>query len=137
MDEAVKTSMKRGLPLIAALILAAGAASAASPLPDPTRPPAAAMPASAPLDAAKPEAAPQLQSVLLGAAGVRGRIAVIDGQSVRVGENFRGARVVRIADSEVELQRGRARQVLRLYAPESVGGMTRVSATVPRRGGEE
>jgi MSHA biogenesis protein MshK len=142
--------MTRATPLtttatLAALLALAGAAHAAAipesarGMPDPTRPPAAAMPAPAAGGAgsAAAEALPQLQSVMLGAAGGR-RIAVIDGQSVRVGESFRGARVVRIADSEVELRRGRERQVLHLYAPDSAGGMTRVPAgAVQRAGGRQ
>jgi len=144
--------MKRATPLsttaaLAALLALAGAAGAANAaaavaiaetaqrLPDPTRPPAAAL--QAPFGAGTGAAAdvlPQLQSVMLGAAGGP-RIAVIDGQSVRVGESFRGARVVRIADSEVELQRGRERQVLHLYVQDSAGGMTRVPAGAAHRSG--
>lgn len=144
--------MKRATPLstaaaLAALLALAGAAGAANAaavaiaetaqrLPDPTRPPAAALQSlpGAGAGAAAADVLPQLQSVMLGAAGSR-RIAVIDGQSVRVGESFRGARVVRIADSEVELQRGRERQVLHLYAQDSAGGMTRVSAGAAHRSG--
>lgn len=149
--------MKRATPLstsatLAALLALAGAAGAAHAaaaaaaefaiaetarhLPDPTRPPAAALQASlgAGAGAAAAEVLPQLQSVMLGAAGSH-RIAVIDGQSVRVGDSFRGARVVRIADSEVELRRGRERQVLHLYVQDSAGGMTRVSAGAAHRSG--
>lgn len=109
----------------------AGAAHAASTvpapaLPDPTRPPAAAAPV--PDGAAKVDAEPQLQSVLLHApAG--GRVAVIDGQAVRVGGRFRDARVTRIADNEVELTRGRERQVLRLFAPAPAEGISRSKGT--------
>ena len=143
MDEAVKTSTKRATtPLLAALLAAllawSGAAGAgtlaqsAQGLQDPTRPPAAAAPSqsqSAPGDTA---AAPQLQAVRVGPAAGGLRIAVIDGESVRVGERFRGARVVRIADNEVELLRGRERQVLRLYAPDAMNGMTRVAPAAHR-----
>ena len=145
--------MKRATPLsttaaLAALLALAGAAGAANDaaavaiaetaqrLPDPTRPPAAALqaPFGAGTGAAAADVLPQLQSVMLGVAGSP-RIAVIDGQSVRVGDSFRGARVVRIADSEVELQRGRDRQVLHLYVQDSAGGMTRVSAGAAHRSG--
>ena len=137
MDEAVKTRMTPGMPaLLALLALAAGPLHAAAPssqgLPDPTRPPAVAAPAQAGADAA-PAAVPQLQSVLVRQAAGERRIAVIDGESVRVGESFRGARVIRIADNEVELLRGRERQVLRLYAPETgAHGMTRVAPAAHR-----
>jgi len=143
--------MKRATPLsttaaLAALLALAGAAGAANAaaavaiaetaqrLPDPTRPPAAALQAPPGTGAAAADVLPQLQSVMLGAAGSR-RTAVIDGQSVRVGESFRGARVVRIADSEVELQRGRERQVLHLFVQDSAGGITRVSAGAAHRSG--
>jgi len=137
--------MKRATPLsttaaLAALLALAGAAAAAAipettrRLPDPTRPPAAALQAPPGTGAAAADVLPQLQSVMLGVAGSP-RIAVIDGQSVRVGDSFRGARVVRIADSEVELQRGRDRQVLHLYVQDSAGGMTRVSAGAAHRSG--
>jgi MSHA biogenesis protein MshK len=52
-------------------------------------------------------------------------VAVIDGETVRQGESFRGAKVVRIRENEVELVRGGERQVLRLYA-EPAAGMTPV-----------
>ena len=138
--------MTRATPLsttaaLAALLALAGAAAAAAAipetaqrLPDPTRPPAAALQAPLGTGTAAADVLPQLQSVMLGATGSH-RIAVIDGQSVRVGESFRGARVVRIADSEVELQRGRERQVLHLYVQDSAGGMTRVPAGAAHRSG--
>ena len=142
MDEVVSTSMKRSAGLaraasLAALlafgaavaVLAGAPARAAEPstLRDPTRPPAAAFAPQAGTPA--PSALPQLQSVLLGAAPGARRIALIDGESVRVGDSFRGARVLRIADSEVELQRGGERQVLRLYAADGAAGMHRVAPT--------
>lgn len=103
---------------------ATGAGVAAAALPDPTRPPAVLV--ASPTGTSGVNGTPMLQSVQIGHA--RSRSAVIDGESVRVGEQFRGARVMRIADTEVELQRGGERQVLRLYtAPE--GGITRVKGT--------
>jgi len=39
---------------------------------------------------------------------------VIDGETVRLGGSFRGARVARMTENQVELVRGRERQVLRL-----------------------
>ena len=120
MDEAVKTL------LAAALTLAAGAA-AAQALQDPMRPPASMMTASAGPVAA-PSAAPQLQTILIGRAPGGRHLAVIDGETVRPGEDFHGARVARIADNEVELVRGRERQVLRLV-PTAAGGMSPVRST--------
>ena len=52
---------------------------------------------------------------------------MIDGETVRLGEQFHGARVARIGDNEVELVRGAERQVLRLYAQEA-SGITPVQA---------
>jgi MSHA biogenesis protein MshK len=123
MDEAVKTL------LAAALTLAAGAA-AAQALQDPMRPPASLMAASAGPVAA-PSAAPQLQTILIGRAPGGRHLAVIDGETVRPGDDFHGARVARIADNEVELVRGRARQVLRLVptATGNGGGISPVRST--------
>jgi MSHA biogenesis protein MshK len=111
MDEAVKT-LRAGLALA---LLAAAACAQAQALQDPTRPPdrftvrAAGAPA--------PSAAPQLQSVLIARGEGGRRVAVIDGEPVRLGERFRGARVARVTQDEVELVRGGERQVLKLYGP--------------------
>lgn len=122
MDEAVNRAMR----LLAALgALLASAAQAANPaaqaLQDPTRPPAVLAAKAAP-DAA-PGDAPRLQTVLIGRAPGGRHLAVIDGETVRPGDSFHGARVARIAEGEVELVRGRERQVLRL-AQDAPGGMT-------------
>ena len=107
MDEAVN---KLTLTLMFAGLLASLPAAAQS-LADPTRPPAA-------LDASRPDAAgdglPRLQSVLISPRAGGRRVAVIDGETVRLGDSFRGARVARMSQTEVELVRGRERQVLRL-----------------------
>nr|WP_229517086.1 hypothetical protein [Massilia oculi] len=101
--------------LLAALPVTAQAAS--QPLRDPTRPPPQAGQAAGGPDAAGAAAtrAPQLQSVLVGRGRDGRQVAVIDGQSVRVGDSVQGARVTRIDAGEVELVRGRERQVLRLH----------------------
>jgi len=122
MDKAVKKA------LCAALLLAGGAAGAQA-LQDPTRPPAsliAAANAGAGQGAAAP-AGPQLQTILIGRAPGGRHLAVIDGQTLRPGDDFHGARVARIADNEVELVRGRERQVLRL-TPKDAGGMSPATA---------
>jgi len=118
MDEAVKKT------LVLVLMFAASAGVRAQALQDPTRPPAAAAAGHAALDA-KGAGGPQLQSVLVGRAAGARRLAVIDGETVQEGGQFHGARVARIGDNEVELVRGRERQVLRLYAADATtGGMT-------------
>jgi len=126
MDEAVKTL------LAAALTLAAGAA-AAQALQDPMRPPASLMAASAGPVAA-PSAAPQLQTILIGRAPGGRHLAVIDGETVRPGDDFHGARVARIADNEVELVRGRERQVLRLVPTGTGNGAGGISPVRSTRG---
>lgn len=93
---------------------------------DPTEPPAvlrqAAAGAQGPEAAAPVESAPQLQSVLI---SQKRRVAVIDGATVRVGQRHRGALVASIAPTQVVLQRGSARQVLRLYPAGPSGSGTR------------
>lgn len=120
MDEAViPTTMKPAFGAALLALLLTGAAHA-QPLQDPTKPPAAATPVAAGPQAAS--SGPQLQSILIGRAAGGRHVAVIDGETVRQGESFRGAKVVRIRDNEVELVRGGERQVLRLYA-EAEGGI--------------
>jgi MSHA biogenesis protein MshK len=118
MDEAVMPIRA----LAAMCLLVAQACAHAQGLQDPTRPPAQ-------LDvragAIASSGGPQLQSVLI-AAGSGGRhVAVIDGETVRLGESWRGARVVRMTQSEVELVRGREHQVLKLNpsAPAGTGAI--------------
>lgn len=126
MDEALTLAraVKAACPLLLLPLLAgAGAHAHAQALQDPTRPPAALI-ASAMAGAASPAAAvagPRLQSILVARETGGRRLAVIDGETVRLGEQFHGARVARIGDNEVELVRGSERQVLRLYALEAAG----------------
>jgi MSHA biogenesis protein MshK len=42
-------------------------------------------------------------------------VAVIDGQTVRLGGKFKGARLVRVSETEVELLAGTHRQILKLF----------------------
>jgi MSHA biogenesis protein MshK len=132
MDEAlsIRMNMSKGAAL---LLLAAGALQVqaqAQALQDPTRPPAAAMASSAAPAAAS--SGPRLQSILVGREAGGRQLAVIDGETVRLGEQFHGARVARIGDNEVELVRGSERQVLRLYALEA-SGITPVHGRTPAR----
>jgi MSHA biogenesis protein MshK len=125
MDEAVKR-------VVFCLLLASANLAGAQALQDPTRPPASLMagqgggagqPAAAPVDRA-----PQLQSVLIARQPGGRHVAVIDGETLRLGDTYKGARVVRIEQNEVELVRGRTRQVLTLNAAAAprAGAMTRV-----------
>lgn len=93
----------------------------AQDLPDPTRPP---------LEARQPQAGevveqpkvpllPQLQSVLIGSHGRE--VAVIDGQTVRKGEKFNGAVLVKVSKDNVVLRKGGKDQVLTLFpVPDNV-----------------
>jgi len=120
MDEAVK----RSTILPAAVLALASCGAAAQALQDPMRPPASmgTMAASA-ASAGANLAGPQLQTILIGRAPGGRHLAVIDGETVRPGDSFHGARVARIADNEVELVRGRERQVLRLDS-QAMAGMS-------------
>lgn len=115
MDKAVK-------PFALLALLAAGAVQGQA-LVDPTRPPALLL-ARAPAGAhvAAPSAGPVLQSVLIGRQAGGRQVAVIDGETVRLGGSFRGAVLVRMSETEVELQRGRERQVLKLFAAAPKSG---------------
>ena len=111
--------MLRSARLAAALVLLAAGAAGAQSLPDPTRPPAAATPVA--MGPATASAGPQLQSILIARQQGGRHVAVIDGETVRPGDTFHGAKVARIGENEVELVRGGERQVLRLYARADAG----------------
>jgi MSHA biogenesis protein MshK len=124
MDEAVRMTTNT---LLAIASMAMCGLAAAQALQDPMRPPASMIAPASGTAAAASSAAPQLQTILIGRAPGGRHLAVIDGETVRPGDDFRGARVARIADNEVELVRGRERQVLRLAATNA-GGMSPVRA---------
>jgi MSHA biogenesis protein MshK len=112
MDEAVKR-------VCFCVLLAASNLAPAQALQDPTRPPAAltaGQGSAGQAVAPAAERAPQLQSVLIARQPGGRHVAVIDGETLRLGDSFRGARVARIEQNEVELVRGRTRQVLKLNA---------------------
>lgn len=83
----------------------------AADLVDPTQPPAALESRSGqPPD--QPDSAHVLQSVLISPTR---RIAVINGQTVALGDRYGEARVVRISEGEVVLRNGQDVQVLKLF----------------------
>jgi MSHA biogenesis protein MshK len=92
--------------MLACCLFAGANLAAAQALQDPTRPPA---------------------NLIARQAGGR-HIAVIDGETLRIGDSYQGARVTRIEQNEVELGRGNARQVLKLNAamPANAGAIERV-----------
>jgi MSHA biogenesis protein MshK len=102
-------------------MLLAAQAGQAQGLPDPTRPPAQAQLAARLGEAVAAPSGPQLQSVLIAREPGGRQVAVIDGETVRLGDTFHGARLVRMTQGEVELVRGRERQVLKLNAPPAAG----------------
>ncbi|HEX8610491.1 MAG TPA: hypothetical protein VF800_04320 [Telluria sp.] len=112
MDDLVNPRL---LPCLAALL--AHGALLAQPLNDPTRPPARLMAPAAAENAPPASVEPQLQSVLIARHAGGRHVAVIDGQTVRLGEQFRGARVASMTQNEVVLVNGKQRRVLRLFAP--------------------
>lgn len=85
----------------------------AQALDDPTRPPAAlwAPASAAPVVAARP----QLQSVLISTQPGGRRLAVIDGQTVKVGSRVGDAVVTGIHDTAVLLRRGKSLETFKLY----------------------
>lgn len=99
--------MSRHLLLCLLLPAAAAFAGADDLLPDPTRPSGA--PGAAGVDSSPGLV---LQSVILPRAG-KPR-AVISGQSVELGREIFGQRLVRVAEGEVVLESGAGREVLRL-----------------------
>lgn len=121
MDEAVKDETMKRLFGAGLLLAAAWLPATAQVLRDPTRPPPSMMEGGARegAAAAAPAAGPQLQSVLISRQPGGRHVAVIDGETVRLGDSFRGARVTRMSANEVELVRGRERRVLKLNAPSS------------------
>lgn len=123
MDEIVNATLKQ---LLLSMLLACASAMA-QPLQDPTRPPAnllarqAGEGGAAAATAATQARGPQLQSVLIARQPGGRHVAVIDGETLRLGELYKGARVTRIEQHAVELMRGRTRQVLTLHAPGARG----------------
>lgn len=111
---------------VTVLVLLSGLAQAQ--LRDPTEPPPALRPAQAAggagqagLPSAAP-AGPRLQSVLL---SPKRQLAVIDGQTLRVGQKYRGAVLASIKPTEVVLVRGTAREILKLYPAAPAGAAQR------------
>ncbi|MFM9434485.1 MSHA biogenesis protein MshK [Janthinobacterium sp. CG_23.3] len=115
MDRAVsarRPALRFGLACGLSLVLG-GAPVAAQSLFDPTRPPAAL---TAPSDGALGvPGAPMLQSVLVSRNPGGRAVAVISGQTVRLGGKVGDAVLVRISQTEVVLRRGKALETLRLY----------------------
>jgi MSHA biogenesis protein MshK len=102
------TAIRKHLGMLLALGFVASAALAEN-LPDPTRPSGASMVNGS---AENVPSGPVLQSVLNSSGR---KIAIISGQSVKLGEMIGSARVVKIEDAEVVLAKGKDVQVLSLF----------------------
>lgn len=116
-------------PALPALFLAlglalslAGPCAQAQALDDPTRPPAAlwAPASAAPVVAARP----QLQSVLISTQPGGRRLAVIDGQVVKIGSKVGDAVVTDIRDTAVLLRRGKSLETFKLYPSSKTDNTT-------------
>lgn len=68
---------------------------------------------------------PQLQSILIAGAPGGRHVAVIDGDTVRLGDNYKGARVERMTQTEVVLSKGGKKQVLKLFPATAAGQNTK------------
>lgn len=118
MDEALKTTA-RIFVAAACTLVAAGAFAQA--LQDPTRPPASLMAGASGSSGPVAPEGPHLQSILIARSPGGRHVAVIDGETVRPGDSFKGARVERMTQSEVVLSKGGKKQVLKLF-PATVAG---------------
>lgn len=104
-----RLSRRRWMALLTGVALSA--AGHAEALPDPTRPPLAALPGGA-VAQEKGEGEAVLQSVLISSAR---KEAIINGQTVPLGGRFGAARLIRIGEGEVVLQTGDVLKTLKLY----------------------
>jgi len=120
--------MKHRATVIAGCVLLAGGASAgAQELGDPTRPPDARE-AEAP---ASSSFGPVLQSIVL---SPDRRFAVIDGQTVKVGDTFRSARVIAIDVDSVRLRAEDGVTVMKLLpGTEKDASKSRISPVQPAK----
>lgn len=97
------------LPFVSLFMLMAASWADAESLVDPTRPPPNLAGAGG---AAIEETGSGLQSVLISSGR---KSAIIGGQVVGLGEKYGDARVVKITESEVVLQSGTTKEILRLF----------------------
>ncbi len=97
---------------------------------DPTRPPAS-LDAPVRQESGARDAGPVLQSVLISPTR---KVAIINGETVRLGEKFGDARVVKIAEDEVVLRNGNDLQVLKLFPQVEKKQGARRSSADPDRG---
>lgn len=99
--------------LLAGLLYAMCLTIAAQTLVDPTRPPPGAGPiAHEDKTAIVPNAGPALQSILISPLRVE---AIISGRTIKLGDKFGDAKVVKITENAVVLRNGNDSQTLKLF----------------------
>ena len=94
------------------LALSLAAPAQAETLPDPTRPPAALTAARLTGEAPPAPPSPSLQSVII---SPKHTMAIINGQTVKLGEKFGDALLVKVTETEVVLRNGNMLQTLKLF----------------------
>lgn len=108
MDQSVTSLVRSALAMVLAGLCCAAHATE-PPLPDPTRPAQGQMQGDAEqID----NRGPQLQSILI---SPRRKMAVINGQTLHVGEKFGDSVLQKISEHEVVLKNGSELQVLKLF----------------------
>jgi MSHA biogenesis protein MshK len=123
MDETVIARLTTVLALAAVMMQGA----VAQGIPDPTRPPPNLMDRVAADAAPAQPSGPQLQSILIARHPGGRHVAVIDGQTVRLGDSYKGARVDSMNETQVILVRGKHMQILKLFpvAPTRAASLQR------------
>ncbi len=96
-----------------------GGSALAQALRDPTQPPAVLTPVAPGATVEPASSEPQLQSVLISQRDNGRRVAVIDGQTVRVGDTFRDFKVIKISPTEVTLRQGKVESKLVMAPPST------------------
>jgi MSHA biogenesis protein MshK len=101
----------------------------AEDLPDPTRPPASIFaPAAGAGREATENQSTGLHSIIISATR---RAAIIDGQTVELGEEHGNARLIEVNEGSVVLQRAQSRQVLTLFPDVKITNRKSVKRELP------
>ena len=123
--------MKAEGKVLALIAVLAAMNATAQALVDPTRPPPGY--ASGDPELGVPTGGPVLQSVMISPSG---RSAIISGEVVRLGQKYREAVLVRVAENEVVLKGGDGTQVLKLYPGVEKRDAAPAGKSAPQRGKE-
>lgn len=112
------------------VLMLAGLPVRAEDLPDPTRPPAGILAPAA--RSAADNLSAGLHTVIISDSR---RAAIIDGQTVELGEEHRGARLVEVNESGVVMQRAQSKQVLPLFPGVRINPRTKSDSEPAQSGG--